>query len=170
MEEIWKDVIDYQGIYQVSNLGRIKGLPREILKNGKYPFICKEKIIKLCLNTSGYYYVGLSENSLTISRTIHQLVAEAFLGHKPCGMKLIIDHINDVKTDNRVENLQIVTNRYNVCKNQGKHTSKYKGVSWCKVKKKWVVRFKLNDKYLHLGYFDNEEEASEIYNNKLKQI
>ena len=104
MEEIWKDVIDYQGIYQVSNLGRIKGLPREILKNGKYPFICKEKIIKLCLNTSGYYYVGLSENSLTISRTIHQLVAEAFLGHKPCGMKLIIDHINDVKTDNRVEN------------------------------------------------------------------
>lgn len=170
MKEIWKDIPSYEGMYQVSNLGRVKSLSREILKNGKHPFICKEKIIKNCLNTGGYYYVGLSKNSKTISRTVHQLMAEAFLNHNPCGMNLIVDHINNNKLDNRVENLQIVTNRFNTSKDIKNKTSKYTGVSWEKRRSKWVVRIRINQKYLHLGYFLNEEDANLAYQNKLKEI
>jgi hypothetical protein len=169
-KEIWKDIPNWEGMYQVSNIGNVKSLAREILKNGRHPFICKEKIIKNCINTSGYNYVGLSKNAKTISRTVHQLVAEAFLNHKPCGMKLIIDHLNNCKLDNRVENLQIVTNRYNTSKDIKNKTSKYTGVSWEKRRKKWVVRIKVNKKYLHLGYFNCELSAHLAYQNKLKEL
>jgi hypothetical protein len=85
-------------------------------------------------------------------------------------MELVIDHINDIKTDNRVENLQIVSHRFNVCKTQGRYSSKYKGVCWCKTKNRWLAKIKINGKNLHLGYMTNEEEASQAYQNKLKEI
>jgi hypothetical protein len=169
-KEIWKDVVGYEGLYQVSSLGRVKGLARVVLKNGKYPFICKEKIIKNCINTGGYYYLGLSRNTKTKSRTIHQLMAEAFFNHKPCGMNLVVDHINNDRLDNRLENLQIITNRENASKDIKNKSSKYTGVSWCKKRNKWTTRIRVGNKYLFLGYYINEEDANLAYQNKLKEI
>jgi hypothetical protein len=151
MNEIWKDVKGYEGIYQVSNIGRVKNLKFN-----------KEKILKLYLS-HGYYRISLGKDGKNIYRAVSQLVAEAFLGHNPCGMKLVIDHINDIKTDNRVENLQIVTQRENAYKTQGNYTSQYKGVSWYKRSNKWIASIYINGKHNFLGYFTNEHEAHLTY-------
>ena len=169
MEEIWKDVIGYEGKYQVSNLGIVKSLPR-LMQKGKNIFTSKEKILKHNIKSNGYSAVVLCLNKIEKTMPIHQLVAMAFLNHIPCGYKLVVDHLNDIKTDNRIENLQIVTQRENACKTQGKYSSKYKGVSWFKQINKWRADIFINGKNNYLGRFDTEEEASEAYQNKLKEI
>lgn len=160
--EIWKDIPGYEGLYQASNLGNVKSL--------NYRQTKKEKILKPFKRRDGYYQVNLCKNGIIKNIKIHQLVAMTFFNHIPCGMKLVVDHINDEKLDNRVENLQIVTGRYNVFKTQGRYSSKYKGVSWDKRAKKWRSRIIINGVYKHLGFFTSEEEAHQAYINKLKEL
>lgn len=164
MEEIWKDIANYEGLYQVSNLGVVKSLSRPIKRNGY--FICEEKILKNGLSKNGYYTVSLNGKSYYI----HKLVAIAFLNHTPCNYKLVIDHKNDNQLDNRVNNLQIVTQRENACKTQGRYSSKYKGVSWHKRRNKWVAGIRIDGKSIYLGAFNCELAASISYQNKLKEI
>ena len=170
MQEIWKDVIDYQGVYQVSNLGNIKSLSRIKFNKGKFPFMANERILKQAIDGNGYYNVSFHKNGKRNTVHPHKLVAESFLGHKRCGLKLVVDHINNNPLDNRLENLQVITQRQNATKDRTNKTSKYAGVSWHKALNKWRSYIKINDKQIHLGYFINEEEASEVYQNKLKEI
>ena len=172
MEEIWKDIPEYEGLYQVSNLGRVKSLPKEWIIGGGGVRRHSGKILKSCSNSSGYLMVCLCKNSKCKNFWIHQLVAVIFLNHTPCGLKLVVDHINDNKLDNRVENLQIVTQRYNTCKTQGKYSSQYKGVCvyLYKGRKKWRAQIVINKKAKHLGYFTDEYEAHLAYQNALKQV
>ena len=170
--EIWKDVIGYEGLYQVSNLGRIKSLQKQWIA-GKTGHIItrKEKILKPTTSHKGYKFIGFwNKTNKRHNRFIHQVVAESFLGHIRCGMGLVIDHINDNKLDNRVENLQIVTPRYNACKTQGKYSSKYKGVSYNKKNKNYMSIITINRKQIYLGSFKTEEEAHKAYQNALKNI
>ena len=155
--EIWKDIKDYGGLYKVSNLGRVKSL-----KFGK------ERILSAATNATGYSLVALC-NGKTKAITVHQLVAMAFLNHKPCGYKLVVDHINTIKTDNRLENLQVITHRQN-CTKDKKGTSKYTGVHWCKPRNKWRAEIRINGKTKYLGSFKSELEASEAYQLKLETI
>ena len=171
MEEIWKDIPSYEGIYQVSNLGRIKSLSR-LTSNIKGNYFTKELILNhnLC-KSRGYPFVRVSIKSIRKTIVIHQAMAMAFLNHKPCGHKIVVDHINDVKTDNRLENLQLITNRENCSKSRlGKGTSKYTGVSWAKANKKWLAQICINKKRYKLGFFTNEYDAHLTYQNKLKEI
>ena len=141
MEEIWKDIPEYEGLYQVSNLGRIKR-------------ITTNKILKLTKRGRHYLGATLSKNGAVKTMYIHQLVAIAFLGHIPNGHQLVVDHINDNTNDNRVENLQIVTQRFNACKTQGKYSSKYKGVCWSIKYKKWYSHIRISGKQKHIGSFE----------------
>ena len=159
MSEIWKDIVDYEGLYQVSNLGRVKSFKWN-----------KDKILKGGIDLTGYYLVVLHKNRLRKTKRIHQLVSVAFLNHIPNGYELVVDHINDDKIDNRVENLQLVTQRENAYKKQGNYSSQYKGVCWHKQTKKWVAHITINGKLKHLGLFINEKDASNAYKNKLKNI
>lgn len=169
-KEIWKDIPNYEGIYQVSNLGNVKSLSR-IIKHSKGGYKIKKEInMKTHIDIYGYVNLTLRKKGVRKSWRIHQLVAMAFLGHTPCGFKLVIDHINDVKTDNRVENLQIVTQRFNSHKTQGKYSSQYKGVHFKNENKKWRAAIVINSKLIHLGYFNSEHEAHLAYQNKLKSI
>lgn len=161
MEE-FRDIPGYEGLYQVSNLGNVKSL--------NYNRTCKEKNLKTRIDGNGYYQVGFCKNGEVKTFKVHKLVAMTFLNHKPCGHKLVIDHLNDIKTDNRLENLQIVTQRENVFKTQGRYSSQYKGVSWSKQKNKWVSNILINKKRIHLGLFNCELAASISYQNKLKEI
>jgi hypothetical protein len=170
-EEIWKDIPNYEGLYQVSNLGNVKSLSREILKRGKYPFICKERMLKNRVNTRGYNQFILSSNRNRKTFTTHQLVAMAFLNHKPDGThKLVVDHINANKLDNRVENLQVISQRENSSKDKKNKASRYTGVSWSSGNNKWMSAIRINGKQNHLGYFKCETSAHLAYQNKLKQI
>ena len=107
--EIWRDVINYKGIYQVSNLGRVKSLKRKGCLN--------DRILKPKPTSRGYLKVTLCINNEIKYKTVHQLVAEAFLNHTPCGMALVVDHIDNDKLNNCVNNLQVITQRENSYKN-----------------------------------------------------
>ena len=174
MEEIWVDIKDYEGLYQISNMGRVKSLERYVKNGINSGFFLKGIIRKPKVNNYGYYQIWLSKESKKKIYTIHQLVAIYFLNHTPNGLTIVVDHINGIKTDNRVENLQLVTTRENTstCYRKDKKTfsSKYVGVSWKKRDNKWQSAIQINGKTKHLGYFDNELDASNAYQNKLKEV
>jgi hypothetical protein len=156
--EIFKDIPDYEGIYQVSNLGNVKSL-----KNGKEKILWKNKKV------SGYYCVGLSKNNTRKFFKTHQLVAIAFLGHKPDGHKLVVDHIDNDRLNNRLDNLQLISQRKNTSKDR-KGTSKYTGVYWHKNRNKWRAEIKISGKRKYLGLFETEYHAHLAYQNALKQL
>lgn len=99
-KEIWKDVVGYEGLYQVSNLGRVKSLFRY------------KKILKQFEDNKGYLRVTLYKNNKSKSIKVHKLVAEAFIpnpNNYDC-----INHKDENKTNNRVENLEFCSFYYNL--------------------------------------------------------
>jgi hypothetical protein len=168
-QEIWKDIPGYEGKYQVSNLGNVKSLSRIVLRHGKYPFLSKEKILKTNFNNTNYLVVNLYKNNKSKTITIHKLVAIAFLNHMPdVNNELVIDHINNIQYDNRLENLQIITQRENTSKDRKNKTSKYTGVFFVKKINKWVSTIRLKKERIYIGCFDKEEEASLAYRETLE--
>ena len=105
-KEVWKDIPEYEG-YQVSNLGRIKSLERIDALGRK----AEEKILKPLITRNGYYLTGLYKNSVRKLYYVHRLVYEAFNGQIPEGLQ--VNHINEIKTDNRLENLNLMTPKEN---------------------------------------------------------
>ena len=168
MNEIWKDVPGYEELYQVSNLGNIKSLSR-LKTNGRSSYISKDLIMKHHKDRNGYLCVLLHNNNIKTFK-VHQLVAMAFLNHIPCGHKIVVDHINHNKLDNRLENLQLITNRENCSKDVKNKTSKYTGVCWDKARNKWKVGLKINGNTINLGRYKCELAAHLAYQNKLKEL
>lgn len=150
--EVWKDAEEF---YQVSNLGRIKSIKRG-----------KEKIMKGYINNYGYVTVTLNGKT----KKVHQLVAIAFLNHIPCGSKLVVNHKNFIRHDNRLTNLEIITQRENANQSHLSSSSKFTGVFWNRFINKWQSKIRINGKNKHLGTFDCEEEASEYYIKALESI
>lgn len=109
--EIWKDIPGYEGLYQASNLGMVRSLDRMV--NGRKGFyrIIKGKILTPSINSFGYKRVRLYNNRISNMKFVHVLVWEAFNGPKPEGMQ--VNHINEVKTDNRLENLNLMSPKEN---------------------------------------------------------
>lgn len=104
MEEIWKRIPEYESRYEASNIGRIRSLNYN--KTGK---IC---VLSPCLNGKHYFKVGLSKNNRVKYFSVHKLVWLAFNGKVPEGYE--INHINEDKTDNRLENLNLLTHKENL--------------------------------------------------------
>lgn len=112
MEEIWKDIIGYEGLYQISNKGEVKNIIPRVKYYSKYnvevvkDYICAQAYVK------DYFRISLIKNNKYKQLSVHRLVAEAFitnLENKP-----FVNHINGIKDDNRVENLEWVTNSENM--------------------------------------------------------
>ena len=112
MEEVWKDIKGYEGLYQISNLGNVKSLPKYRVKYGYGEIILKQSISR-----NGYKIVGLSKNNKYKTVYIHRLVAEAFIPNPK--NKLEINHIDGNKQNNFVGNLE-----WNTRKENGKHAWK----------------------------------------------
>lgn len=107
MCEIWKDIKGYEGLYQVSNLGRVKSLDRVVeYKDGK-KCLYKSKLLIGTDNGRGYLIVNLRKNGARKSFLIHRLVAEAFVPNPD--NKLTVDHMNRNRADNRMDNLRWAT-------------------------------------------------------------
>lgn len=110
MEEIWKDIPGYEGCYQASNLGRIKSLERKVEYNNQEDRILKEKIMKLNPTTRGYIRIGLCKKGRSRSHFVHRLIVSTFIGES----NLQVNHIDGVKTNNNIDNLEYVTHQENI--------------------------------------------------------
>ena len=110
--EIWKDVQGYEGLYQVSNLGRVKSLGRFVDRLASGHCWQKERILKPNKTKYGYLNVRLCKDSRTKDFKVHRLVALAFIPNPE--NKPQIDHINADKTNNTVNNLRWVTCKENI--------------------------------------------------------
>ena len=149
--EIWRDVVGYEGYYQVSNLGRLKSLKRLVKGRwGDYPV--KGCIMNPSLNMYGYYHSGLSrmegEKMKNRTKIIHRLVAEAFIPN-PLNKKQV-NHIDCDKTNNRLDNLEWVTGTENM-----RHASKNKLLNTVK-----IDQYSLDGKFIRS--YHSISEASKI--------
>lgn len=171
LTEQFKPIECYEGLYEISNFGRVKSLAKEWYggfgkrKKG-------ETILSPAINSSGYLCVVLCNKSINKSVQIHQLVWDAFGDSKRNGGKLQIDHIDENKINNNIENLRLVTQRENVSKNRLliKNSNFPTGVSQHIKTKQYYTRIMINNKIHSLGYYNTPEEAGEAYQKKLLEI
>lgn len=111
MMEIWVDVIGYDGLYEVSNLGNVKSCDG-VFKNQYTSWPKKGKLLKPRVHTGGYLRVNLWDNGRVTDKYIHRLVADAFLPFDPD--RPYINHKDGNKTNNVVSNLERVTHQENI--------------------------------------------------------
>lgn len=170
--EEWRDVARYEGLYNVSNLGRMKSIAHITSGKGGHR-LTKGIILKTPLNGDGYPIVNLCKGGHKKSVKVHSLVAIAFLDHQPDAHKLVVDHINGVKNKNSVDNLRIVTSRFNSSFGEvsDKHTwsSQYVGVHMDKITGRWVSTIWMDGRSKFLGLFVNEIDAASAYQNELEK-
>ena len=112
-----------------------------------------------------FYAVGyVMENGRPKNRRMHRMIIKAEEGQQ-------VDHINHNGLDNRKENLRICTNNQNQMNSKKRPgmTSKYKGVSWHKQKKRWCSEIKINRNNIHLGSFKDEKKAAMVYDDAARK-
>lgn len=103
MKEVWKSIPGYEGLYQVSNLGRVKSLPRNTTRG---------KVLSLQNRQNGYLCVCLCKNGVSKRENVHRIVAEAFLPHSDSNN--VVNHKDENKHNNKVTNLEWTTQKYNL--------------------------------------------------------
>lgn len=162
-DEIWKDIIGYEGLYQISNLGRVKSLPQKRVR-GFCTFISKEKILKNIF-TCGYYRVTLWKGTSKNRHFIHRLIAIHFIenlnNHK------IINHIDGDSSNNAIPNLEWCTQREN--STHGKkaiNKYKYQGImrdNRLKKRESWRASLNVGGKNIRSKTYRTQEEAYQAY-------
>lgn len=174
--EVWKDIVNFEGRYQVSNLGRVRSI---VTNHGKYQE--REVTQRIRSKTCQYYYVQLWKKDSPTTCAVHRLVAKAFVNNPDS--KPMVNHIDGCKLNNNASNLEWVT-----CSENHLHafrtglrktntealtgrkigaTSKYHNVSWDKSRNKWKATLKSKGKMLFQKRFDTEEEAALYVNEQL---
>jgi hypothetical protein len=153
-EEIWKDVVGYEGLYRVSSFGRVFG-------------VIRDKIRKPSKISGGYLGVDFYKDGVGKSRTVHSVMAEAFIDKDYRLKGLVVNHKNFKRDDNRLQNLEVISQRENANLKHIPSFSKYTGVSFNKSNGLWVSEIILNKKSLYIGSFKSEIEASKYYEDAL---
>jgi hypothetical protein len=157
--EVWKDIPSFEGHYKVSSFGNVKSL-----KRGKETLMKKQK------DGGGYLTICACKNSKQNTIRIHIAVAMAFHGHKPDGThKIVVDHIDNNKLNNRADNLKLITQRENASKDRKGGASKFVGVTWNKKMNKWAAHITYFNRSIHLGCFELETDAKKAYDKALKE-
>lgn len=114
MNEIWRDILNLEGYYQVSNMGKVKSIKRTVVYKDGRNFNYPEVILKQRKDTNGYLQVGFNINGCKENHRVHRLVAGVFLAKNES--KTAVNHIDGNKENNTFENLEWVTYQENTRK------------------------------------------------------
>lgn len=166
MDEIWLPVVEYEGLYEVSNLGRVRSLDRIDVVSRRL----KGRVLKQALNSRGYLHVVLC-NVKPKTHLVHSLVAVSFIGPRPDGHDVC--HGPAGKLDNSVENLSYGSRRKNSADDRNRdnvYSSRFPGVGWDKNKRKFISQITINGRLKYLGYFIEENEAAEAYRKAREEL
>lgn len=144
MEEIWKDIAGYEGMYQISNLGRVKSLSRET----KNQYGNKDKILKTTNLSNGYVKIGLFKNRKQTYYFIHRLVAQAFIPNP--NNYPIVNHKDEKPSNNNANNLEWCTYEYN--NNYGTRSLRSSIT-----KQKKIIQYDLDGNFIKI--WDSQKEA-----------
>ena len=138
-ETKWKTIDEFDN-YEVCNLGFVRN------RNSR-------KIKKQCTHENGYFYVQLWKNGKKYNKSVHRLVAKAFI-ENPNNLKEV-DHVDGNKSNNQSENLRWATRSQNIANTNmpANNKSGIKGVSWDKKAKKYHAQIRINNKQYHLEYY-----------------
>jgi len=155
---MWKAIKGYEN-YRVSDKGEVQSN-----KSGSWKAM-------ILANSLGYRRVGLSKDGKVKQFLVHVLVAEMFLGFKR-EKNMVVHHINHKRHDNRLENLEITSQRLN-CRRNSEYskqlTSRYLGVHFHKGSQKWCAKIDVGGKSVTLGYYSTELEAHNKYQTYVKE-
>lgn len=172
-KEIWRDIPGYEGHYQVSDLGRVRGVTRSFVNKNGHSGHVRGRIMKPGPHGKyrNYLQVQLSVLDKKKSFTIHRLVMLAFVGPS----SLEVDHKDRDSANNKLSNLRYCTTRFNCSHHQcgKKKHSKYIGVSFSKApraKNRWIAYIRIKKQRIILGSFPTEELAHEAYQKSLLEL
>lgn len=155
-KEIWKDIPNYEGLYQISNFGNIRSIGRTIEHKTCYGgfYHIKGKLLKPKIEKDGYYRICLIKNGQKKFHRINRLVAQTFIPNP--NNYLIVNHKDENKLNNKVSNLEWCTQKYNVNYGDGINKSKTKR----SVK---INQYNLNGDYIKT--WNTMNDAIRYYNN-----
>jgi hypothetical protein len=156
MDEIWKDIKGLNG-YQVSTLGNVRSIDRNIIGINGFPQKRKGKILSQSIINSGYLIVSFKVNSKTYRRLVHRLVAEAFIPNNKNYPQ--VNHKDECRTNNNVNNLEWCTSKYNCNYGNIKIRSKLSHINHKKLSKK-VLMIDENDNIINS--FPSIKEAERV--------
>ena len=147
--EEWRDVVGYEGLYQVSNRGRVRSYDRTV-PHGVGKRVVRHRIMKQYINDCGYCQVRLNKNHVSKNKRVHRLVAEAFISN-PRHLKQV-NHIDLDKTNNHVENLEWCSQKKNLIHAVNNNAIQSYAILQCdekgRVLNEWVSLGRLCDKLL----------------------
>ena len=112
MSEIWRPVIGFEGKYEVSNYGRVRSVDRIVVRSDGRRRFYKGMFLKQLTSDKGYQFVQMSDCHKNVTRMVHRLVAEAFIGPRPAGLE--VNHVDEDKSNNCVGNLEYITHKENL--------------------------------------------------------
>lgn len=169
MSEIWKNIPNFEGLYQVSDHGRVRSVDRlSYQSNCKKPHKLSGTDMSQYISKHGYMRIGLKKNQYNV----HRLVMMAFVGES----ELLVDHIDENKQNNNLSNLRYCTPRENTLfsttkENKSKnYKSKYTGVTQENKTGKWISRISIKGERVYLGFYGTELEAHKAYQKSLNEI
>lgn len=168
MEE-WRDVVGSSGIYQISSLGRVRSKTRTIMRSDGKPYKRRGQIMKAVKCREGYMKCGLRIEGIYVNKLVHRMVAESFLNPDKLDRFNVVDHIDGVKTNNNLENLQVITASENVLKGKTSKLntdkiSTYPYVTYdknTKGRKKWQAQINRNGRWVKKRA-ETEKEAYDL--------
>ena len=153
VNEIWRSIDGYLN-YQVSNTGYVRNA-----NNGE--LVQQRK-------RSGYWIVHVRTDVKRTTCSVHRLVAKSFIANPD--NKSQVDHINNNKDNNCMNNLRQATHQENQRTKQKTlrpTTSNFVGVCWNKYHQQWQAKISINKKRIHIGYFDDPKDAARAYNERV---
>jgi hypothetical protein len=169
----WKAVY-YNGLetnIEVTKCGRVRRVKVDWLKYTTSAKLGEVDFSKLKTQLKRYKQIGIQIKKYgpKICK-VHQLVASAFLDYKWNGNNFVVDHIDSNKDNNHVNNLRVISNRENSSKEVSLKRGLPTGVHFDKCSNKFKAQILINKKKIHLGLFSNPQEASNVYQLKLKSL